>query len=259
LLTYENTIFVLIVYNDNFDMYKYIGRVAGGRFGMRAGSRLYSTSFRTQISSNLAKTAVGTTVGIIGLAVALTMNSTTISNEIDPEKLELAKQQAFKKVQEQSASKAGGKADEEKATSGEEESQAAAFNPETGEINWDCPCLGGMAHGPCGEEFKEAFSCFVYSEEEPKGIDCIKKFENMRNCFRQYPEHYKEELYDDDDQSDASAQPAAAEPVETAEVVAEPAASTSEIIEVASEPEPASEPVVESSVPETVEGESTEA
>lgn len=46
----------------------------------------------------------------------------------------------------------------------------------TGEINWDCPCLGGMAHGPCGEEFKAAFSCFVYSTEEPKGMDCIEKF-----------------------------------------------------------------------------------
>ena len=75
--------------------------------------------------------------------------------------------------------------------------QEAAFNPDTGEINWDCPCLGGMAHGPCGEEFKEAFSCFVFSETEPKGIDCIKKFENMRSCFKRYPEHYKDELYDD--------------------------------------------------------------
>jgi intermembrane space import and assembly protein 40 len=54
--------------------------------------------------------------------------------------------------------------------------QEGAFNPETGEINWDCPCLGGMAHGPCGEEFKAAFSCFVYSTEEPKGMDCIEKF-----------------------------------------------------------------------------------
>lgn len=62
---------------------------------------------------------------------------------------------------------------------GELEDDAAsqgAFNPETGEINWDCPCLGGMAHGPCGEEFKAAFSCFVYSNEEPKGVDCIEKF-----------------------------------------------------------------------------------
>lgn len=58
----------------------------------------------------------------------------------------------------------------------EEAGQEAAFNPETGEINWDCRCLGGMAHGPCGEDFKAAFSCFVYSEEEPKGIDRIEKF-----------------------------------------------------------------------------------
>src|SRR5262249_37902222 len=58
----------------------------------------------------------------------------------------------------------------------EEADSQGAFNPETGEINWDCPCLGGMAHGPCGEEFKAAFSCFVYSNEEPKGMDCIEKF-----------------------------------------------------------------------------------
>lgn len=59
----------------------------------------------------------------------------------------------------------------------EEAGQEGAFNPETGEINWDCPCLGGMAHGPCGEDFKTAFSCFVFSEEEPKGMDCIEKFQ----------------------------------------------------------------------------------
>lgn len=58
----------------------------------------------------------------------------------------------------------------------EDADQQGAFNPETGEINWDCPCLGGMAHGPCGEEFKAAFSCFVYSNEEPKGVECIEKF-----------------------------------------------------------------------------------
>lgn len=58
----------------------------------------------------------------------------------------------------------------------EEASQEGAFNEETGEINWDCPCLGGMAHGPCGEEFRAAFSCFVYSKEEPKGMDCIDRF-----------------------------------------------------------------------------------
>jgi intermembrane space import and assembly protein 40 len=59
----------------------------------------------------------------------------------------------------------------------QEAAQQGAFNPETGEINWDCPCLGGMADGPCGEEFKAAFSCFVHSTEEPKGMDCIDKFQ----------------------------------------------------------------------------------
>lgn len=79
----------------------------------------------------------------------------------------------------------------------EEAASEGAFNPETGEINWDCPCLGGMAHGPCGPEFKEAFSCFVFSNEEPKGMDCIDKFQNMQQCFQRHPDVYKGELEDD--------------------------------------------------------------
>ncbi|KAI5919154.1 hypothetical protein F4810DRAFT_688595 [Camillea tinctor] len=80
----------------------------------------------------------------------------------------------------------------------EEADQQGAFNPETGEINWDCPCLGGMAHGPCGEEFKAAFSCFVYSKEEPKGMDCIDKFQGMQDCFRLHPDVYGDELADEE-------------------------------------------------------------
>ena len=49
-----------------------------------------------------------------------------------------------------------------------------------------------MAHGPCGPDFREAFSCFVYSEQEPKGIDCVEKFRGMQDCFRQHPEIYAE-------------------------------------------------------------------
>jgi mitochondrial intermembrane space import and assembly protein 40 len=82
----------------------------------------------------------------------------------------------------------------------EEEAEGeGAFNPETGEINWDCPCLGGMAHGPCGPEFREAFSCFVFSKEEPKGMDCIEKFQGMRDCFQQHPDVYKDELMEDEE------------------------------------------------------------
>ncbi|CAI1530927.1 hypothetical protein SEUBUCD646_0K00340 [Saccharomyces eubayanus] len=81
----------------------------------------------------------------------------------------------------------------------EEVQHEGAYNPDTGEINWDCPCLGGMAHGPCGEEFKSAFSCFVYSEAEPKGIDCVEKFQHMQDCFRKYPEHYEDQLKETSD------------------------------------------------------------
>ena len=82
----------------------------------------------------------------------------------------------------------------------EEEAEAqGAFNEETGEINWDCPCLGGMAYGPCGPQFRDAFSCFVFSKEEPKGMDCIEKFKGMQECFQQHPEIYKGELEEDEE------------------------------------------------------------
>lgn len=75
------------------------------------------------------------------------------------------------------------------------ESSGGAFNPETGEINWDCPCLGGMAHGPCGQQFRDAFSCFVYSEADPKGIDCVEKFKAMQDCFREHPDVYGDGMW----------------------------------------------------------------
>uniref|UniRef100_A0A8C5KRL1 Mitochondrial intermembrane space import and assembly protein 40 n=1 Tax=Jaculus jaculus TaxID=51337 RepID=A0A8C5KRL1_JACJA len=49
-----------------------------------------------------------------------------------------------------------------------------------GDINWNCPCLGGMASGPCGEQFKSAFSCFHYSTEDIKGSDCVDQFRAMQ-------------------------------------------------------------------------------
>jgi len=70
-----------------------------------------------------------------------------------------------------------------------------------GEINWDCPCLQGMAYGPCGEQFKAAFSCFHYSEADPKGSDCIPQFRDMQECFVKYPEMYgkDDELDEEED------------------------------------------------------------
>ncbi|GHJ85548.1 hypothetical protein NliqN6_1950 [Naganishia liquefaciens] len=88
---------------------------------------------------------------------------------------------------------------QDKAAEAESDPQQTAYNEETGEINWDCPCLGGMAHGPCGEDFKAAFSCFVHSTEEPKGVDCIEKFRAMQACFKEHPDVYGEEIAEDDE------------------------------------------------------------
>ncbi|KAI5634727.1 CHCH domain-containing protein [Phthorimaea operculella] len=82
-----------------------------------------------------------------------------------------------------------------------------------GSINWGCPCLGGMATGPCGTQFRDAFSCFHYSEADPKGSDCYEKFSVMQECMSNYPElnfllndkinHAKLNTNDDDRQHSA--------------------------------------------------------
>jgi len=73
-----------------------------------------------------------------------------------------------------------------------------AINEETGEINWDCPCLKSALEPPCGNFFKEAFSCFVSSKAEPKGSDCLEKFSAMQDCFRAHPEIYAANNNEDD-------------------------------------------------------------
>jgi len=79
-----------------------------------------------------------------------------------------------------------------------------------GDINWDCPCLQGMGKGPCGEEFKDAFSCFHYSDAEPKGSDCLDQFKNMQECFVKFPEVYGGI---DDDENEVKAPESEADPL----------------------------------------------
>lgn len=64
-----------------------------------------------------------------------------------------------------------------------------------GDINWNCPCLGGLAYGPCGFEFREFFSCLhkVQDSEDAdsmKAQECFPKFANMKECFSQFPKLY---------------------------------------------------------------------
>lgn len=151
--------------------------------------RLYSSRATTSRAFPAAKK-----MGVLGaLGATGYVFSSLINNDTKVEDIE------HQERPQNNDPKTESKDDEDNKEPTAEDYDGAAYNPITGEINWDCPCLGGMAHGPCGEEFKEAFACFVYSETEPKGMDCIKKFEAMRTCFRRYPEHYKEQLLDEEE------------------------------------------------------------
>nr|XP_009933450.1 PREDICTED: mitochondrial intermembrane space import and assembly protein 40 [Opisthocomus hoazin] len=81
-----------------------------------------------------------------------------------------------------------------------------------GDINWNCPCLGGMASGPCGEQFKSAFSCFHYSTEEIKGSDCVDQFRAMQECMQKYPDLYPQE--DENEEKEKSSKDLEATPME---------------------------------------------
>jgi GCK domain-containing protein len=58
------------------------------------------------------------------------------------------------------------------------------------EPDWDCPCVAHMMEGPCVEEFKDSFRCFVNSKEEEKGSDCIEEFKTFNDCMVANKEYY---------------------------------------------------------------------
>ncbi|XP_064605634.1 mitochondrial intermembrane space import and assembly protein 40-like isoform X2 [Liolophura sinensis] len=84
-----------------------------------------------------------------------------------------------------------------------------------GDINWECPCLGGMASGPCGVPFREAFSCFHYSEADPKGSDCYEQFKQMQDCMSSYPDVYPSKDEEEDENIAEKQEADASETTET--------------------------------------------
>eukprot|EP00040_Diaphanoeca_grandis_P004974 m.30828 g.30828 ORF g.30828 m.30828 type:complete len:144 (+) comp16349_c2_seq1:127-558(+) len=101
------------------------------------------------------------------------------------------------KEEEEARSEEETKLEEEK----DPNDQMSAVGPD-GEIDWDCPCLSGMTEGPCGDTFKDAFSCFVYSEEEQKGADCMEQFKNLHECMEQNASYYAK---DDEEETEETA------------------------------------------------------
>lgn len=87
-----------------------------------------------------------------------------------------------------------------------------------GELNWTCPCLGGLPYGPCGFEFREFFGCLHKTQEidtknaqeigdatkaaqeaeTTKAQECFPKFAAMKECFSHFPKLYPPNDEEDD-------------------------------------------------------------
>lgn len=59
-----------------------------------------------------------------------------------------------------------------------------------------CPCLGDLKEGPCGPVFVHAFGCFIRSEHEDKGMDCLPQFSAFQACLQKHPEHVAQIMED---------------------------------------------------------------
>jgi len=46
--------------------------------------------------------------------------------------------------------------------------------------------------GVCGEQFVGSFSCFVKSQAEEKGADCVTFFKDLQQCMATHPEAFQE-------------------------------------------------------------------
>eukprot|EP00871_Galdieria_phlegrea_P000864 jgi/Galph1/1779/GphlegSOOS_G453.1 len=62
----------------------------------------------------------------------------------------------------------------------------------------NCPCIEKMKEGSCGEQFISAYRCFLESESEPKGSDCIEYFSAMQKCMVEHPDEYDLDSESDD-------------------------------------------------------------
>lgn len=51
------------------------------------------------------------------------------------------------------------------------------------------PPTADLRDGPCGQPFVSAFTCFIKSQHEEKGMDCIYHFKSFQECLNQHPDH----------------------------------------------------------------------
>ncbi|XP_030544626.1 mitochondrial intermembrane space import and assembly protein 40 homolog [Rhodamnia argentea] len=63
----------------------------------------------------------------------------------------------------------------------------------------ECPCIADLRSGPCGNQFSEAFVCFLKSTTEEKGSDCVNPFVALQNCIKANPGAFSKDVLEGDD------------------------------------------------------------
>mmetsp|Transcript_33288 Transcript_33288/g.55828 ORF Transcript_33288/g.55828 Transcript_33288/m.55828 type:complete len:111 (+) Transcript_33288:168-500(+) len=93
---------------------------------------------------------------------------------------------------------------------------ASITDPQTPE-EWDkmteealsCPCVADVKEGVCGEAFVGSFSCFIRSQEEEKGSDCLEYFKQLQDCIVKNPQAFEEFFPEKPEVPEAEAAPEA--------------------------------------------------
>lgn len=81
----------------------------------------------------------------------------------------------------------------------------AGFVQPNGELNFGCPCVGGLHAGPCGYEMREFISCNFYNskdQEDPRGQNCEDKMFTMMQCIDKHEEYYKHKMSSDPEEEE---------------------------------------------------------
>ncbi|XP_060185789.1 mitochondrial intermembrane space import and assembly protein 40 homolog [Lycium barbarum] len=62
----------------------------------------------------------------------------------------------------------------------------------------ECPCIAHLRSGPCGNQFSDAFLCFLKSTAEEKGSDCVSPFVALQSCIKANPNAFSKDILEDD-------------------------------------------------------------
>ncbi|KAD6454365.1 hypothetical protein E3N88_09071 [Mikania micrantha] len=63
----------------------------------------------------------------------------------------------------------------------------------------ECPCIQNLRSGPCGSQFSEAFLCFMKSNAEEKGSDCVHPFVALQRCIQTNPNAFPNDVLENDE------------------------------------------------------------